>query len=274
MISRSLTSSLERIHERWRDRILTGLTLLMSLDLFVVAPLGAAHAVHIRSFSIGIVILLAAGLVIVSRSVVPIVAIIAAVGILGASLVMQARGSQATLDLCLEATSWLLVGFVIIWVVARAVFAAGRVTYHRVIGAILLYLTIGFVFVALFTLVRCTLSRIVLGSAANRPGIAAKQPRLLQLHDADHRGLRRHRAGASVCSQPDQRRSNIWTALSRDIAGANGHAADQIRAVIQADATDQDRSAISLHGGQRLDEGAIAQANDAIARIVEVDHHP
>jgi len=153
MISRSLTLSLERIHERWRDRILTGLTLLMSLDLFVVAPLGAANTADIRPFSVGIVILLAGGLVVVSRSVVPIVAIIAAVGILGASLVLQARGSHATLDECLEATSWLLVGFVIIWVVARAVFAAGRVTYHRVIGAILLYLTIGFVFVALFTLV-------------------------------------------------------------------------------------------------------------------------
>jgi hypothetical protein len=129
------------------------LTLLMSLDLFVVAPLGAANTADIRPFSVGIVILLAGGLVVVSRSVVPIVAIIAAVGILGASLVLQARGSHATLDQCLEATSWLLVGFVIIWVVARAVFAAGRVTYHRVIGAILLYLTIGFVFVALFTLV-------------------------------------------------------------------------------------------------------------------------
>jgi hypothetical protein len=153
VIFRPLASNLERIHDHWRDPILTGLTLLMVLDLFVVAPLGAAHAADIRPFSIGIVVLLAGGLVIVSRSVVPIVAIIAAIGILGVSLVLQARGGHATLDLCLEATSWLLVGFVIIWVVARAVFAAGRVTYHRVIGAILLYLTIGFVFVALFTLV-------------------------------------------------------------------------------------------------------------------------
>jgi hypothetical protein len=167
MISRSLTSSLERIHERWRDRILTGLTLLMSLDLFVVAPLGAAHAAQIRPFSVGIVILLAGGLVVVSRSVVPVVAIIAAVGILGASLIMQARGGHAALDQCLEATSWLLVGFVIIWVVARAVFAAGRVTYHRVIGAILLYLTIGFVFVALFTLV----SALYPGSFSGLPAI-------------------------------------------------------------------------------------------------------
>jgi hypothetical protein len=35
-------------------------------------------------------------------------------------------------------------------VIARAVFAPGRVTLHRVIGAVLLYLNIGFTFVALF----------------------------------------------------------------------------------------------------------------------------
>ena len=38
------------------------------------------------------------------------------------------------------------------WVVARAVFEPGRITYHRVVGAILLYLTIGVAFVALYTM--------------------------------------------------------------------------------------------------------------------------
>jgi hypothetical protein len=53
----------------------------------------------------------------------------------------------------LEATGWLLIGFVIIRVIAQAVFGSGRITNHRVIGAVLLYLTIGVVFVALYTLV-------------------------------------------------------------------------------------------------------------------------
>jgi hypothetical protein len=35
--------------------------------------------------------------------------------------------------------------------VARATFAPGRVTYHRVIGAILLYLTVAVIFSALYT---------------------------------------------------------------------------------------------------------------------------
>jgi hypothetical protein len=37
-------------------------------------------------------------------------------------------------------------------VVARAVFAPGKITFHRVIGGVLLYLTIGVTFVALFGL--------------------------------------------------------------------------------------------------------------------------
>jgi hypothetical protein len=37
----------------------------------------------------------------------------------------------------------MLLGVALSWVVARAVFAPGRITYHRVMGAILLYLTIG-----------------------------------------------------------------------------------------------------------------------------------
>ena len=126
----------------------------MALDLFVVAPLGATHAVNSRPLSVGIVILLAGGLLVVSRSVVPVAGIVAAIAILSAALVIHASGGSATLELCFEATGWLLVGFVTIWVVARAVFAAGRVSYHRVIGAVLLYFTIGFVFVALFTFVR------------------------------------------------------------------------------------------------------------------------
>jgi hypothetical protein len=141
------------VSDLWRDRVLTGLTLLMTLDLFVIVPLGATHAVPLRPFNIPLVLLLAGGLLVVSGSRVPVAGVLAALGLLGAALVLRARGSHVTLDACLEATGWLLVGLVTIWVVARAVFGPGRITYHRVVGAILLYLTIGVVFVALYTLV-------------------------------------------------------------------------------------------------------------------------
>ena len=49
--------------------------------------------------------------------------------------------------------AWILLGLTLSCVVARAVFAPGRITYHRIMGAILLYLTIGVTFVALYTFV-------------------------------------------------------------------------------------------------------------------------
>lgn len=153
MAAKTPTRFLERAHERWRDRILTGLTMLMALHLFVVAPLGALHAFDLRPLSIVVSLLLAAALVVLSRSIVPVAGVVAAFGLFCTTLILRASGGYTTLDVCLEATAWLLVGLVIIWVVVRAVFEAGRITYHRVIGAVLLYLTIGFVFVALFTLV-------------------------------------------------------------------------------------------------------------------------
>ena len=68
-------------------------------------------------------------------------------------MVLRIRGGHVALDVSLQATAWLLIALVIIWTVARAVFGPGRITYHRIVGAILLYLTIGLVFVALYTLV-------------------------------------------------------------------------------------------------------------------------
>jgi hypothetical protein len=44
-------------------------------------------------------------------------------------------------------------GITLGYVVARAVFAPGRVSYHRIIGAILVYLSVALTFSALFTIV-------------------------------------------------------------------------------------------------------------------------
>jgi len=153
MIYRPLMTLADRVNEHWRDRVLTGLTLLMAFDLFVVVPLEAMHATGIRPIGIAVVILLVGGLLVVSRSIVPVLGVAAALSMLCTALFLRRRGGDAALDVCFEAAGWLLIGLVIIWVVSRAVFGPGRITYHRVIGAVLLYLTLGVVFVALFTLV-------------------------------------------------------------------------------------------------------------------------
>lgn len=147
------TRLLNRVTDAWRDRVLTGLAVLMALDLFVVAPLGSLHALDLRPISVVLVIVLASALAVLSRSIAPIIAVLAAFCLFAATLFLHNHGGTATLDASLQATAWLLTSFVIIWVVARAVFEEGRITYHRILGAILLYLTIGFLFVALYTLI-------------------------------------------------------------------------------------------------------------------------
>jgi hypothetical protein len=56
-------------------------------------------------------------------------------------------------DILLNASAWIIMGLVLIWVVGRAVFAPGRITFHRIMGAILLYLAIGLTFAALYAFV-------------------------------------------------------------------------------------------------------------------------
>src|SRR6185436_12807730 len=56
-------------------------------------------------------------------------------------------------NLHLLAGAWLVIALTLAIMVALAVFAAGRVTYHRIVGAILLYLLIAVTFATLFAFV-------------------------------------------------------------------------------------------------------------------------
>lgn len=152
MMPKAWEPLLDRLHDEWRDRILTCLTLLMVAHLFIVAPL-ETQAHHLQPIGAVFVVLLSIGLLILSRSLVPVVGILVVVGLLAVAVILRVRGDHLPLDVSLQAMAWLLIALVIIWTVARAVFGPGRITYHRIVGAILLYLTIGLVFVALYTLV-------------------------------------------------------------------------------------------------------------------------
>jgi hypothetical protein len=57
------------------------------------------------------------------------------------------------IDVYLFAGALLLIGAIVGSVAARTVFAAGRVNYHRIVGAILVYLCVAVTFVALFIFV-------------------------------------------------------------------------------------------------------------------------
>jgi hypothetical protein len=148
-----LLARIDYIHGRWGDPVLTALTVLIAIMMFGVAPLQAAGVIASPGPGPVFVVLVATGLLVVSRSLLPILVVAAAVTLLVTSLVLHHIGGYAILDVLLNATAWLIVASTIVWVTARAVFALGHVTYHRVIGAILLYLAVGLVFVALYAFV-------------------------------------------------------------------------------------------------------------------------
>jgi len=144
------------------DKLLTTLTILLSLLVFVVAPLQANGIIAGRYFGLifGCVLIpaafmLAANLVAAGSIVCAIILIVIA---------SEMEFLQSTVaDAYLDAIAWLIAGVTLSAVVARAVFGPGKVTFHRIVGGILLYLSIGLTFVALFGLVALNVSEAFKG---------------------------------------------------------------------------------------------------------------
>jgi hypothetical protein len=134
------------LKRRMSDRLLTVLTILLSFLLFVVGPLQANGVISGTHFGIVFGLTLIPAIVMLSEDRMAVGAILIAL-----IFVFTAAIRQGTLiDRYLDAFAWLIAGLTLSVVVARAVFAPGKITYHRVIGGVLLYLTIGMIFVALF----------------------------------------------------------------------------------------------------------------------------
>ena len=143
---------IDKTRHRWEDPLLTGLTILLLLMLFVVAPLQALGIFAFQVFELVLAMMLVAGVFIISGSRTAVAAMIVALAMIITAAVLRIR-SPSILDLNLFAGAWLIVGVTLAWAVARSIFSPGRVTYHRIIGAVLLYLTVAIIFAAFFTFI-------------------------------------------------------------------------------------------------------------------------
>jgi hypothetical protein len=137
------------LKERIGDPMLSALTIMLVILMFVVAPLQAAGIVGAHFFGIAFAFVLLAAVFIVSESGLAVAAILVAIALVAAATILRLH-HPSVVDVYLDAAAWLIAGLTLGVVVTRAVFAAGKVTYHRIIGAVLLYLDIGLVFVALY----------------------------------------------------------------------------------------------------------------------------
>lgn len=140
---------LDRMRAWIGDRLLTWLTILLVILTFVIVPLHASGLIVVQGYGFAIVLVTAsclAGTPASSKAAVTML-----LGIAFALAAIAARlMDQALLGMYLDGLAWITVGATLAYVVARAVFAPGRVTYHRINGAVLLYLTIGQIFVGLY----------------------------------------------------------------------------------------------------------------------------
>jgi Ion channel len=143
---------LDDLQKEYSDRLLSVLTVLLLIMLFVVAPFHAAGIKMFEAFGAVVALVMVAGVFVISASPTATLVILAGFS-LNVFVVISRLIKPSTYDLYLVAAAWFVIVCTLAVVVARTVFAQGRVSFHRIVGAVLLYLLIALAFVSLFMLV-------------------------------------------------------------------------------------------------------------------------
>jgi hypothetical protein len=153
LVRRRVNRSINSLRDRWGDWLLTALTVLLFIMMFVVAPLRATFEGGLTYFAAGIAGMQMVGALILSGSLIVMLLMGSAFALNLFVLGNRLHGASGDFDLHLLAVGWLVISLTLGVVVARAVFAGGRVSSHRIVGAILLYLLVALAFVALYLIV-------------------------------------------------------------------------------------------------------------------------
>jgi Ion channel len=173
MTIQDMNSSLDRLRERWSDRLLTALTVVLMLMLFIFAPLQAIGIKVFQVLGFASALGIIGGVFLMSGSPTVVVAMLAAFVMAGTAAISRLN-SPSILDVYLLSGALLILGTMLVWVVARAVFSPGRITYHRIIGAILVYLSVALTFVALYSIVGLLVPNAFSGmSFGDNPALAS-----------------------------------------------------------------------------------------------------
>jgi hypothetical protein len=147
-------SRLRQLQREHSDQLLSVLTVLLIVLLFVVAPIQAAgiFIAEIELFGVIVGLFMVAGVLVISASPLATAIMLAAFS-LNVFVVIARFIKPSSYDLYFVAAAWFVIVCTLGFVVARKVFGRGKVSFHRIVGAVLLYLLIALAFVSLFTLV-------------------------------------------------------------------------------------------------------------------------
>jgi len=152
---------LRRLRER-SDWLLTVLTAVLTLVVFVFAPLQASGISIFHGFAIGGLLAIIGSMVFISDS--PTALVLMSIALIANLTVFFLRlYYPLAFHLHILAGAWLIISITLGLVVAQAVLKRGRVTYHRIIGAILVYLLIAVAFATLFVFIGLSIPGAIKG---------------------------------------------------------------------------------------------------------------
>jgi voltage-gated potassium channel Kch len=154
--------------ERARNPSLTALLFLQVFLLFIALPLDAIGVPIADPAAWSLLIVVLTLVVILSQQSFPIVITLLGFAATIASFVLSGKGTPIIVTM-LNDGGLMLVFSALTWVVARALYAPGRITIHRLQGAVVVYLSLATIFAMAFSLVW----ELIPGAFANLP--AAKR---------------------------------------------------------------------------------------------------
>ena len=131
-------SGLRILRSKRIDWLLSVLAGVLALMIFVFAPLQAFGISALHLFADGLLLVIIVSMVIISNS--PTALVLMSFALVANVVVFFLRIYYPPFHLHILAGAWLIIACTLGVIVTRAVFRRGRVTYHRIIGAILLYL--------------------------------------------------------------------------------------------------------------------------------------
>ena len=158
--------SLRAWQDRIRDPILTVLFVMQLLLMFVALPLDASGVPLAAPIGQSALLLVLTFVVLLSHRVVAIVLILLGLGATLASVAVGHEWSPIAAAV-LNRGGVMLVFSALTWVIVHSVYAPGRITFHRIQGAIVVYLSLATIFAAAFTM----LWEVVPDAFANVPNL-------------------------------------------------------------------------------------------------------
>ena len=148
----AITNRLKSLHA-WQDRIrdpsLTALLVLELCAMFLAAPLAAKGLPTTRAVADTLVLLLLVIVVMLSHRWDAIIMILIGLAALAVSF-LPSRYWPPILIAMLRRGGGILAFSALTWVVAHAVYAPGRITFHRLQGAVVIYLSLATIFASIF----------------------------------------------------------------------------------------------------------------------------